>query len=207
MAALHEADRRLARRMLAGEEAAFNEFFDRHFPGLYRYCLPRLGYDGADAEDVAQTTICTAISKLSTYRGEAALFTWLCAICRHEIGEALRRRVRRAAVVLDESPEINAALESLSDRDPDHPQTSLERDELVRAVHAMLIQLPAHYAEILTLKYLEGLSVNEIAERLQTNPKAAESLLTRARQAFRDGFSASRGALPRTAGSSRRGEP
>ena len=46
--------------------------------------------------------------------------------------------------------------------------------------------LPDHYAEILERKYIDGLSVKEIADRMQIGAKAAESLLTRARKAFRE---------------------
>jgi DNA-directed RNA polymerase specialized sigma24 family protein len=55
-------------------------------------------------------------------------------------------------------------------------------------VHLVLDALPAHYANALEWKYLEELSVAEIAGRLGLGEKAAESLLTRARAAFRDAF-------------------
>jgi RNA polymerase sigma-70 factor (ECF subfamily) len=190
VAALHAADRKLAERMLAGEEAAFEAFFDRHFPGLHYWALPRLDHDPADAQDAAQATICIAISKLHTYRGEAALFTWLCAICGHEIGRIRRHKARTPQTLEDPSPEIMAALEVISRSDPDHPQTSLERAELVRSVQATLDGLPEHYRLALTLKYLEAVPVREIARRLDLQEKAAESLLTRAREAFRKGFAA-----------------
>ena len=57
-------------------------------------------------------------------------------------------------------------------------------------VWAVLDHLPVRYGNALQWKYIQGLSVREIASRLGASPKAAESLLTRARQAFRDGFAA-----------------
>ena len=57
---------------------------------------------------------------------------------------------------------------------------------LHRVVEATLDALPGHYGEVLEWKYLDGHSVQEIASRLELGPKAAESLLTRAREAFRD---------------------
>src|SRR4249920_3446778 len=86
-------ERELVRRMLAGDEAAFDEFFSRHFPRLFRFAQMRVG--SADlAEDVAQATLTTACRKLHTWRGEAALFTWLATICRREIAHAMRRSGR-----------------------------------------------------------------------------------------------------------------
>jgi RNA polymerase sigma-70 factor (ECF subfamily) len=178
-------DRDLARRMLAGEERAFEEFFDGHFPALYRFALARLGQDQDAAEEVAQATLCKAISKLHTYRGEAALLTWLCTFCRHEISAHHGRRGRLLTVDLpEEGWEIAAALDSLG------PEQAVERSEIARLVHVVLDRLPPRYADALEWKYVDGLSVNEIAARTGTTPKAAESLLTRAREAFRDLYSA-----------------
>ena len=55
-----------------------------------------------------------------------------------------------------------------------------------RIVEATLDSLPGRYGEVLEWKYIDGLSVAEIASRLDVGAKAAESLLTRAREAFRD---------------------
>jgi DNA-directed RNA polymerase specialized sigma24 family protein len=52
----------------------------------------------------------------------------------------------------------------------------------------VLDHLPRHYDQVLEWKYIAGLSVNEIAQRMSMTTKAAESLLSRAREAFRDGF-------------------
>jgi len=184
-------DRGLVRKMLAGDEQAFGECFDGHFPGLYRFALTRLGHDEDAAEEVAQATMCKAMTKLATYRGEAALFTWLCTFCRHEIA-AYRRRNRmtpRQLDLIEDTPEVRAALESAAGAF-EEPDRALDRAEVARLVQVALDRLPPHYGHALEWKYLDGLSVKEIATRLKLSPKAAESLLTRARGAFRDGFTA-----------------
>ena len=185
-----EADRRLARRMLLGEEQAFEEFFEGHFPGLYRFALAHLNGSEDAAEEVAQVTICKAISKLATYRGEARLFTWLCTFCRHEISAWFRRRGKFARQVdlVEDIPEIRAALESLPGAFVEGPEETIHRKEVGRLVQVVLDQLPTHYGNALEWKYIDGLPVTEIAMKLGLSPKAAESLLTRSREAFRDGF-------------------
>jgi RNA polymerase sigma-70 factor (ECF subfamily) len=178
------------KRLLRGEEEAFEEFFRGYFPRLYRFALARLSHDADVAEEIVQATLCRAVSALKTYRGEAALFTWLCTLCRREMSAHLRRqpRERPAAEPFEESPEIQAALESLAALD-DSPEDELRRKEIARLVQTVLDFLPAGYGDALEWKYALGLSVKEIAERLKLTPKAAESLLTRARQAFRNEFS------------------
>ncbi len=187
---LEPDDRALARKMLAGDEAAFEEFFEGHFPGLYRFALSRLK-DPELARDIVQSAICKAIANLRSYRGEATLAAWLFTICRYEISGHYRKLRRAPARVdlVEEVPEVRAALDSLASGF-DGPEESLRRKEVAHYVHAVLDRLPDRYGSALEWKYVDGLSVKEIASRLEVGPKAAESLLTRARQAFRDGFAA-----------------
>ncbi len=197
----HRDDKRLVRRMLAGDQRAFGRFFDGNFPALYRFALRRTGNEET-AGEIAQAALLKAIRKLGTYRGEAALKTWLFTFCRHEIAACFEHRSRRPQTValVDEAPEIRAVLESLSAPDAEGPEAELERKELVALVQLTLDHLPIHYGQALEWKYMQDLPVKEIARRLGLGPKAAESLLTRARLAFRDGFSALRsehGDIPR----------
>jgi RNA polymerase sigma-70 factor (ECF subfamily) len=176
--------------MLAGDERAFTEFFDGFFPGLFRFAVARMGRDEDAAEEVVQATLAAAIVKLGTFRGEAALFTWLCTFCRHEISAFYRRTGRDQAVVTlaEDDPEVAAALESFSAVSDTGPEAALRRDETARLVHVLLDRLPPRYATVLEWKYIDGLSVDEIAGRFELTSKAAESMLTRAREAFREGF-------------------
>ena len=184
-------DLHLARRLIAGEEAAFSEFFEGYFSPLYRFALARMDHDADAAEEVVQATFCKAIPKLGTYRGEASLLTWLCTFCRHEISDYFRRSgsPHREVELVEDQPEIAAALQSLAAASAG-PEGSLLAREIARLVHVALDQLPLRYAHALEWKYAEGMSVQEIAARLGLSPKAAESLLTRAREAFREGFAA-----------------
>jgi RNA polymerase sigma-70 factor, ECF subfamily len=186
----HREDRELVARMRAGSEEAFEEFFDRYFPGLFRFALSRLGEEDG-AEEAAQAALARALGRLQTYRGEAALFTWLCTFCRHEIAALVerRRRAGTAVALVEDAPEVRAALEVLAGSDASGPDDALRRRETARLVQATLDALPPRYGNALEWKYVQGLSVREIAERLAVGPKAAESLLTRAREAFREGFS------------------
>ena len=173
--------------MLRGDSAAFQEFFDGHFERLYRVALARAG-DEDLAEEIVQAAFINAIRHLASFRGESSLFTWLCAICRRELSGRLERAARHPTVALEEDvPEIRAKLEAIAAMALDQ-DSELHRRELARLVHVALDVLPGRYGDVLEWKYLDGLSVAAIAERLKTTPKAAESLLTRARHAFREGF-------------------
>ena len=183
-------DKRLVERLLAGDERAFEGFFEDYYPRLYRFALVRVGNDASVAEEVVQEALCRVVTKLQTYRGEAALFSWLCTFCRHEISAYFRRSGNRRPRVplLEDVPEIRDALEAMGSGPMRDPEELLERQELSRLVQLTLDHLPSRYADALEWKYVHGLSVREIAERSGVSAKAAESVLSRARQSFRDGF-------------------
>ena len=170
-------------------------------PRLYRFALHRLDGDEELARDIVQTTLCKVLRRLDTYRAEAALLTWLCGCCRNEILMHFRRSNSRPAEVTLEVDEVDlGSAASASLRDGESPSRALMRRESAALVHETLDRLPERYAQALEWKYLEDLSVKQIAWRLKASEKAAESLLTRARDAFRTAW-AERTLAPPTASS------
>lgn len=177
-------ERALVRGMLAGDERAFDEFADTYIPLLYRFASFRLDHDRELTRDIVQNTLVKAIAKLASFRGEASLRTWLCACCKTEIAAHFRRGKNRVAEV-EWTEEQTPAVLPLHRTSPEGPERSALRNEEAALVHAALDRLPSRYARILEWKYLENLPVKEIADRLNLSAKAAESLLTRARNCFR----------------------
>ncbi|RMF75576.1 MAG: RNA polymerase sigma factor [Acidobacteria bacterium] len=181
--AARQGERQLVERILAGDEDAFEMFFHEMFPRLYRFVCRWTGGNEDLAEDVTQATLIRAMDKLATWRGDAPLFSWLCTIARREAGLGTRRAIREHHEDLDDG-----AVARRVDGNP--PEMISQESELMQAdlrsrVHAALDALPERYARCLEWKYVHDLSVREIALRLGTTEKAAESLLGRARLAFR----------------------
>jgi len=181
-------DRELVQGMLAGQESAFQQFFATYFPRLYRFALPRLNRDVEACKEVVQATLTKAVRNLAGFRGEAALFSWLCQICRRQIVDYLRANQRHSdrVVLIDDSPELRAALESVEAPSEDEPQHQYGAAETKQLVQSVLDRLPSRYGDVLEWKYVEGCSVEEIADRLGVGQIAVQSLLARARTAFRE---------------------
>lgn len=193
---MNSPDQQLVQRLLRGEARAFDEFFHEYYPKLYRFVKRRTPHDPAAAEDVAQGALCRALESLHNFRGEAALMTWLCTLCRRELSArwAQTRPYSSAPVLAEDDPEIRAALESLLAAEGSDPLLAAGQAEVRDTICAALDYLPAPYADILEWKYVRDMSVAEIAQRLGRSAKATESLLTRARDAFRETFTLLRGA-------------
>ena len=188
---IHLEDRKLVRRLLAGDEQAFDRFFEDNFSRLYRFALARLSGDSEVASELAQAALSKALRKIQSYRGEAALFTWLCAICRNELADWTRRdnRYRQHIVLTEDRPEIQAAIDSFQTMESEEPAGRYQRYEAARLIHVALDHLPPKYGDALEWKYIEGYSVREISQRLGLSFEAAQSLLARARRAFEEIYS------------------
>ncbi len=194
---MHEAtpqivkDRSLAAKVAAGDQGAFDEFFKEYFPRLFRFTLTRVDNDQEIAEEIVQRTMCIVVRKMGTYRGEALLFTWLCQICRNETSALFRRRKleMREDIPIEDHPAVQAALESVA-ADDGRPESARRREEIANFVRVTLEHLPSKYARALELKYVQGCSVKEVAASLSIGEKAAESILSRSRAAFKERFRA-----------------
>jgi RNA polymerase sigma-70 factor, ECF subfamily len=185
---VYEADRALIVRMRAGDQRAFDEFFNASAPRLLAYLARRSGMDSASIEDIVQNSLIKAIRNLDKYRGEAALFTWLTEICRHELADVSRKSARRPAHMSLEEPYADSYMEEhqLQTSQAAEPLWQVDAASQRGAVMTVLQRLPAHYAIALEAKYGDGMSVEDIARQLGLTRVAAQSLLARARAEFRE---------------------
>lgn len=171
----------LVARMRAGNEQAFEVFVDCYLPGLLNFARRRVPEDRELARDIAQSTICVVIERLASFRGESSLRTWMYACCRNEIAAHFRRLGRRPREVeLDETSEWEESGPG--------PEDDLLLGERAELVHEALEQMSPIQARAMEWRYIEGLAVDEIARRLDATYKAAESMLSRGRAAFRRNY-------------------
>jgi len=166
-----EPDRRLAERVLAGDESAFRGLYRRHTPRLFQLALRLLAGDQAEAEDVVQETWIKAVERLDGFRWESELGTWLHAIAVNLSREALRRRGSRREVEWPEEEEPAAV----------PPPETIEPVDLEAAIAA----LPPGYRTVFVLHDVEGHTHEAIAQELGVTPGTTKSQLFRARRAVR----------------------
>ena len=153
-----------------GDEQAWTMLFEQHFPAVYRYCLSLTGGQQAMAEEIAQQAFVTAARRINRFRaGRGTFRTWVHGIARKCFAKHVLKDVRR------KQRETRFHAESAKKEN--------ERQQQL-LVYETLAQLPIHYRLVLEGKYLEGLTVNEIAETQGCTVKAIESRLGRAREKF-----------------------
>ncbi|MEJ0036060.1 MAG: RNA polymerase sigma factor [Gammaproteobacteria bacterium] len=186
---MYQEDRQLVTRMLAGDARAFDAFFASYARRLAAFAARRTAFPAASIEDLVQTTLIKAIRNLHRFRGEAALFTWLCEICRNELINLRRKASRRPEHDdIDELAESDDTLLELRAAETTNPLCALEMAAHRGAIAETLNGLPERYARALEWKYGDGFSVDEIARMLGLTTIAAQSLLARARVAFKQSW-------------------
>jgi RNA polymerase sigma-70 factor, ECF subfamily len=179
-------------KALRGDEAAIKILAGEILQPLYGFCLYRVGRNQHLCEEVVQETLLRALRELRNYvpdRAQNNIFPWITGLARNEIQRVLGREKSSASLqtlwanVDKELLTIYARLES----EP-YSDEVLQREETRDLVNATMSQLPPHYREALEAKYVTGKSVRDLADQWHVTEKAAESQLTRARNAFRAAF-------------------
>ena len=174
----------LARQVAGGDQAALTMLYARYTDSLFAFIHHRLEAPRADVEEVWQDTWLAAIRSIQSYGGRSRLFTWLCGLAQHKIADFYRRRDRHRRAFSDAPFEF--AIAELGSGPL--PEEILARRDVRSRVVQTLMDLPDDYRRALVARYSDGCSVDEIARLLDKPYKASESLLSRAKTAFRDAF-------------------
>ena len=191
-------DVELLRRLAAGDDDAFLEFYRRHQGGLYRYAIHMSG-SPQSAADVVQDTFLSLIRHTSKYdqeKGTPAAFLY--GIARNHLRKLHEKEGRYVPL----SEELGKGLSTGGSGDPGHPNGNghfparpgqaemilegLERAQIAELLREAILTLPDHYREPVTLCDLEGKSYGEAAALLECPVGTVRSRLNRARSILLD---------------------
>jgi RNA polymerase sigma-70 factor, ECF subfamily len=161
------------------DERAFRRWYDTAAPRVYAYLYGRCGSDSDLAEELTQQTFLQAVRNRDTYAGRADSTTWLIAIARSRLADHFRHLERDGRRHLNLVREIAA-----HEIDVEAWRAHDER----AAIRAALGRLTPVQRAALIFRYVDGLSVREVAHALGRSDKSAEALIARARDAFREQY-------------------
>ncbi len=182
---LREPDVQLMLRVQRDEPGAFRELLALYWPRVFGQFYKQLS-DRQEAEDLAQDVFLRLYRNRRRYQPRASFATWLYHIARNVGRNAIRGRRRRPVVSLSQVyPQEHGAEERLPPNRAEAPGSPLEREEAARAVRAAIAGLARRQRAALELQFQDR-SYSEIADELDMTPKAAKSLLYRARLQLRD---------------------
>jgi len=163
-----------------GSRAGFLEFYDDALPHVYGYLVRRCG-PAAVAEDLTADTFLAAVNAVGSVETPPISLAWIMGVARHKLVDHWRRQAR------DERRLEALAGTAFEPADP----WDAELDVL--QAQRILEGLSAEHRAVLSLRYLDDLPVAEVAEVLGRNLHATESLLARARVAFRRAYAGEEG--------------
>jgi RNA polymerase sigma-70 factor, ECF subfamily len=179
----NELDQALVERVQAGEKAAF-DLLVRKYQHRLTSVISRYVHDWADAQDVAQESFIRAYRALANFRGDSQFYTWLYKIGVNTAKNWLVSQGRRPP-----TDDIDAADAVQYEgggrlRDTDTPEQELMRQEIERTVAATVEALPDELRMAITLREVEGMSYEEIAEAMSCPIGTVRSRIFRARDAI-----------------------
>jgi len=184
------SDLDLASMVAAGDPGAFEVLMRRHNGALYRTARS-IVRDEAEAEDIVQECYLLAFRKMSSFRGESSLATWLTRIVVNEASGRLRK-TRRRADIIELVPGANGlethCEDAMSDERaaPETPDDAALRAEARRLIEARIDALPDKLRTVFMLRAVEDMSVEETATALGIPEATVRSQFFRARGQLRE---------------------
>lgn len=160
--------------MAETNDRGFQAVFDEHFDDIYKYIAFRLAPKLADAQDLTQETFIGAMGSWNSFRSESGVGHWLRSIARRKVADYFRAKPSNQHVDMESLMCAEAGSETSAGQ--------------AVAIATAMRSMPPDYAELLENKYLENLSVRQIAGKQQKSEKAVESALSRARAMLREKY-------------------
>lgn len=153
-------------------------FYKKYYAGIRGFVAKKIDDEGV-VEELTNDILMAGINSLSTFKGESQEFSWLCSIAKHKIIDYYRKK-KLKTILFSASP----FFEEIADKALT-PERDCLKNELKKEIKKTFSELKEGYHKILRLKYIDGLKINEIAQKLKISVKAVESRLIRAKIQFR----------------------
>jgi len=178
-----DVDRQLVERARQGDKRAFELLVEKYHRRLLRL-LSRMVRNKEEMEDIAQETFIKAYRALPQFRGDAAFYTWLYRIGVNTAKNYLASRSKALPTVSDQyGSEDDESGERFAVVDNNTPESELLSKQVAYAVNEAIEALPEELRTAITLREIEGLSYEEIAEAMGCPIGTVRSRIFRAREA------------------------
>ena len=175
----------LVRRVAQGEEAALATLYRTYFKDLLRFVYRRVGENYEDAEEITQDVFLLAVARAHTYQGRGPVLRWLYGIAKNRISDFYRQQGREKRIppekMVSWDEETLRAFQEW-EREISTEEEVIDRLDGARLVDVMMASLTEDEREALLLRYVEDLSVREVAVLMERTEKAIDSLVTRAKK-------------------------
>jgi RNA polymerase sigma-70 factor (ECF subfamily) len=178
-----EQDADMLKRLHDGDRTAMAELYDRYFDRVYSLVFNQVDRNRDVAEDIVQETFLAALKSAKGFKGRSSAYTWLCSIAYHKVADHYRRQSRERKRMVS-GIDVDTVDVSENPGTQPQPDSLIESAETRQVVNEALARLPWDYRQVLILKYVEELSVQEISQIMDRSPKSIEGLLTRSRKAL-----------------------
>lgn len=168
---------RLMKEVSLGKPEAVTELYNSYINKIYSTVYNQVDRDHNATQEIVQDVFLAAVKSAKNFRNRSKVYTWLYSIANKKIADYYRRKKRSDKLQISTDIDI----ETTEDKSflSTEPAESIEDQEVIKQA---MDRLPVHYKQVLILKYIEEMSVDEIGEALNRTPKSVEGILSRARK-------------------------
>ena len=161
------SEENLVRQAVNGDQSAFTKLYDEYFNKIYRYIYSLIG-DQTEAEDLTQEVFIKAMHSIDSYKWKGVPFaSWLFRIAHNQVIDFWRKRKKEKTTTLDE------AFAVVGNEDP---VAMIEQKSEIEELTAALKELPPAQGEVISLRFIAGLSIAEVAKILDKREGTIKAL-------------------------------
>jgi len=189
---MEQNEQLLLEKAKAGDVAAFEELIEAYQKKVFNLALRMIG-NADDAADLAQEAFIRIFKAISGFKEQSSFSTWVYRITTNVCLDEIRKRKNRRVISLDEELHMDDGdIKRQVESDGPRPDEAAEREELRRIVNEAINSLPVEQRTAITLRDLNGMSYDQIAQILDCPAGTVKSRINRARQALKNVLSARR---------------
>ena len=166
--------------MRESKNEIFKEIYEVNFTYVYSFIFSRVAGNKDAIEDIVQETFISAMKTFDNFKGTSSYRTWLCGVAKNKILNYYRKNLAKDKI--NYSDDLNYIK-----GDTDIESIIINSESRINILKT-LGKLKPIYTYVITLKYLDDYSINEIAEILCKTPKAIDGILQRARSSFQNEY-------------------
>lgn len=171
------SEKTLVARIMSGDTQALRRYYEEYAPRITRFVYLKVDNE-KDVEEIVSDTLISSLEAFRDFTFRSSIYTFVCSIAKRKIVDFYRKqKIKR--IVFSQAPGVEKLFSILTT-----PEDQLDTKLIKQQIETTFTTLDPLYQKILKKKYIDELSVAEIANELSMTFKSVESKLFRARKAF-----------------------
>jgi RNA polymerase sigma-70 factor (ECF subfamily) len=160
-----------------GDRDALTNFYNTHIDRIYSSIFNQVGRDHNVTQEITQDTFLAAVKSAKNFKANSKVYTWLYSIANKKVTDYYRSKYRKRQILFDTTIDVETVENSI-----DHAIDPFETTDSIQLTRQAMDSLPLHYKQVIISKYVEEMSVEDIATAMNCTVKSIDGILSRAKK-------------------------